>query len=101
MKVPANCRLIGRWRIVEADPWDRAHLDLCGPARLSITARGGEIAFGGAALERDSTSAQWAVGCGSRTTCGAGIVWDPITAGSHRPKSLGGTLASQSPDSSA
>ena len=24
MKAPANCRLIGRWRIVEADLWDRA-----------------------------------------------------------------------------
>ena len=46
MKVPANCRRIGRWRIVEADLWDRAHLDLCGPARLTITAQGGEIAFG-------------------------------------------------------
>ena len=23
MKAPANCRLIGRWRIVEADLWDR------------------------------------------------------------------------------
>ena len=37
MNAPANCRLIGRWRIVEADLWDRAHLDLCGPARLTIT----------------------------------------------------------------
>ena len=46
MKVPANRRLIGRWRIVEADLWDRAHLDLCGPARLTIPAQGGEIAFG-------------------------------------------------------
>lgn len=46
MKAPANCRLIGRWRIVEADLWDRAHLDLCGPATLTITARGGEITFG-------------------------------------------------------
>ena len=35
MNAPANCRLIGRWRIVEADLWDRAHLDLCGPARLA------------------------------------------------------------------
>jgi hypothetical protein len=34
MNAPANCRLIGRWRIVEADLWDRAHLDLCGPAKL-------------------------------------------------------------------
>ena len=46
MSAPANCRLIGRWRIVEADLWDRAHLDLCGPATLTITAQGGAIAFG-------------------------------------------------------
>ncbi len=39
MKAPANCSLIGRWRIVEADLWDRAHLDLCGPAMLTITAQ--------------------------------------------------------------
>lgn len=40
-------RLIGRWRIVEADLWERAHLDLCGPARLVVRANGsGEIAFG-------------------------------------------------------
>ena len=46
MKAPADCRLIGRWRIVKADIWDREYLDLCGPARLTITAQGGEIAFG-------------------------------------------------------
>ena len=46
VNAPANCRLIGRWRIVEADLWDRAHLGLCGPARLTITAQSGEIAFG-------------------------------------------------------
>ena len=46
MKAPANCRLIGRWRIVESDLWDRAHLDLSGSATLTITAQGGEIAFG-------------------------------------------------------
>ena len=68
MKAPANCRLIGRWRIVEADLWDRAHLDLCGPATLTITAQGGEIAFGAmeAGLEveyaRDSIGFHWA-GC--------------------------------------
>ena len=68
MKAPANCRLIGRWRIVEADLWDRAHLDLCGPAALTITAQGGEIAFGAleAGLEvayaRDSIGFHWA-GC--------------------------------------
>lgn len=66
MKAPANCRLIGRWRIVEADLWNRDHLDLCGPARLTLTAEGGEIAFG--ALEanldvgyaRNSIDFRWA-----------------------------------------
>ena len=68
MKAPANCRLIGRWRIVEADLWDRAQLDLCGPARLTITAQSGEIAFGtleaGLDVEyaRDSMRFHWA-GC--------------------------------------
>ncbi len=46
MGAVSNCRLIGRWRLVEADLWDRESLDLCGPARLAITAQGGEIAFG-------------------------------------------------------
>jgi hypothetical protein len=44
---PGGCRLIGRWRILEADLWDRDYLDLCGPAFLAIGANGhGEIAFG-------------------------------------------------------
>ena len=66
MRAPANCRLIGRWRIVEADLWDRAYLDLCGPATLTITAQGGEVAFGAlqAGLEveyaRDSIGFRWA-----------------------------------------
>jgi hypothetical protein len=65
VKAPANCRLIGRWRIVESDLWDRAHLDLCGPATLTISAQGGEIAFGAlqAILEveyaRDSIGFRW------------------------------------------
>jgi hypothetical protein len=52
--------------LVEADLWDRAHLDLCDPARLTITAQGGEIAFGSleAGLEveyaRDSIGFHWA-----------------------------------------
>jgi hypothetical protein len=68
MNAPANCRLIGRWRIFEADIWDRAYLDLSGPAMLTITARGGEIAFGAmeAGLEveyaRDSIGFRW-TGC--------------------------------------
>jgi hypothetical protein len=45
VKAPSNCRLIGRRRIVEADLWDRVHLDLCGPATLTISAQGGAIAF--------------------------------------------------------
>lgn len=44
---PMDCRLIGRWRIVEADIWDRDHLDLVEPAMMVIQANGhGEIAFG-------------------------------------------------------
>src|SRR6516165_659395 len=68
VKAPANCRLIGRWRIVASDLWDRAHLDLCGPATLTITAQGGEITFGAleAGLEveyaRDSIGFRW-TGC--------------------------------------
>ena len=47
MSVPAGCRLIGRWRIIEADTWDGDHLDLCGPATMTIRADNhGEIAFG-------------------------------------------------------
>src|ERR1700722_18747207 len=47
MSAPANCQLVGRWRIVEADIWDHAHLDLCGPATITITEHGrGEIALG-------------------------------------------------------
>jgi hypothetical protein len=68
VKDPANCRLIGRWRIVEAEIWDRAYLNLSGPATLTITAQGGEIAFGAleAGLEveyaRDSIGFRW-TGC--------------------------------------
>ena len=47
MTVPMDCQLIGRWRIVEADLWDRAHLDLVEPAMMTIGAHGrGEITFG-------------------------------------------------------
>ena len=38
MNAPANCRLIGGWRIIGADLWNRAHLDLCDPAALTIIA---------------------------------------------------------------
>jgi hypothetical protein len=47
MTAPAQCKLIGRWRIVDSDVWDRDHLDLVGPAAITIGADGhGEIAFG-------------------------------------------------------
>jgi hypothetical protein len=39
--------VVGRWRIIESDLWDRTHLDLCGPAYLTVRANGdGEISFG-------------------------------------------------------
>ncbi len=42
----ADRQLVGRWRIVEADLWNRDFLDLVGPAMLTIRADGsGEIAF--------------------------------------------------------
>jgi hypothetical protein len=42
-----DCRLVGRWRIVEADLWDRDYLDLVAPATMTIGADGhGEIAYG-------------------------------------------------------
>ena len=47
MRAPMNCKLVGRWRIVEADIWDRQYLDLCAPAAILIRANGrGEISFG-------------------------------------------------------
>ena len=36
MTAPMDCQLIGRWRIVEADPWDRDYLDLVAPACISF-----------------------------------------------------------------
>jgi hypothetical protein len=43
----ADCELIGRWRIVEADLWDRDYLDLVEPAYMSFGSDGrGEFAFG-------------------------------------------------------
>jgi hypothetical protein len=44
---PMDCRLVGRWRIVEADLWDRDYLDLVAPATMTIGTDGhGEIAYG-------------------------------------------------------
>lgn len=42
-----DCQVIGRWRIVEADIWDRDDLDLVGLATMTIAGDGrGEIACG-------------------------------------------------------
>jgi hypothetical protein len=42
-----DCRLAGRWRIVEADLWDRDYRDLVAAAAMTIGADGhGEIAYG-------------------------------------------------------
>ena len=42
-----QARLIGKWRIIQTEAWDRQHLDLCGPAFIAIGPDGhGEMAFG-------------------------------------------------------
>ena len=47
MTVPAECLLIGKWRITEADLRDSDHLDLVEPAYVIFRKSGqGEIAFG-------------------------------------------------------
>lgn len=47
MSAPADCQLIGRWRIIEADLWDGDYLDLVEPAYISFAQDGqGEFAFG-------------------------------------------------------
>jgi len=47
MTAAIDCRVVDRWRIVEADLWDRDFLDLVEPAMMTIGADGhGEIAFG-------------------------------------------------------
>lgn len=47
MTAAMDCRLVGRWRIIEADIWDRDYLDLVEPATMTIGARGhGQIACG-------------------------------------------------------
>ncbi len=44
---PGGCEIIGKWRIVEADLWDRDYLDLVDPAYLKIGNDGSaEIVFG-------------------------------------------------------
>jgi hypothetical protein len=67
MKGRKDHPLVGRWRIVKADLWDRDHLDLCGPAMIIINANGsGDISFGAMtasldiAYSRDDVGFTWA-----------------------------------------
>lgn len=54
MSAASNCRLIGHWRIVEADLWDRDYLNLVEHAMIKIGVGGrGEIAFGAMQANRD------------------------------------------------
>src|SRR4029077_14442426 len=47
MSAAAGCELIGRWRIVQADLWDRDYLDLVEPAYICFGKNGrGAFAFG-------------------------------------------------------
>ena len=47
MTAPTDYLRIGRWRIVEANLWDRGYLNLGGPATINIGAdNNGEIAIG-------------------------------------------------------
>lgn len=47
MTAPMDCQVVGRWRVVEADLWDRAYLDLVEPAYVDFGEDGhGAIAFG-------------------------------------------------------
>jgi hypothetical protein len=47
MRASTGCRLLGKWRIIDADIWDRAYLDLVQPAYMEFRKNGrGEFAFG-------------------------------------------------------
>ena len=47
MSGPADCQLLGHWRITKSDMWDRDFLDLVGPAKICFEVNGhGGFAFG-------------------------------------------------------
>jgi hypothetical protein len=47
MTGPADCQVLGRWRIVKSDIWDDDYLDLVDPATILIKPDGhGEFSFG-------------------------------------------------------
>ena len=81
MSAPAGCRLIGRWRIIEADLWDRAYLDLDGPAMITIGAGNRGENRPSALCRRPSTSAtapQWSSSHGPAST-----KMDKVTGDGH------------------
>ena len=54
MTGPAACEVIGRWRIVSSDVWERDYLDLVQPAFIPLGQDGrGELAFGAANASLD------------------------------------------------
>jgi hypothetical protein len=54
MTGPADCEMIGRWRIVSSDQWDRGYLDLVDPAFIDIGRSGrGELVFGAVTASLD------------------------------------------------
>jgi hypothetical protein len=62
MSRAASHPLIGKWRIVEADLWDRDYLDLVAPACISFGKDGrGEFAFGAVHGDMDLKYAPGAV----------------------------------------
>jgi len=51
-----KARLIGKWRIIQTEAWDKQHVDLCGPVYIEIDARGlGNMAFGALEASVDSS----------------------------------------------
>lgn len=47
MSASAECQIVGRWRIVGSDVWDRDYLDLVEPAFFRVDVNGhGELVFG-------------------------------------------------------
>lgn len=47
MSGPADCQILGHWRIVKSDIWEDDYLDLVGPATILFQPNGhGEFSFG-------------------------------------------------------
>ena len=47
MTAARRCKVLGKWRLTEADQWDRAYLDLVEPAHIRFDEDGGgEMVFG-------------------------------------------------------